>query len=427
MNSNNNHHRHILTVMEGREANSLIVEDLKKSAEKHGWGFQALGEINSDQIARIDFSSTPLDYVIFRELSWNDYTEVERVMDYLRQNNKIGLNLNVAGGRISTSDKHYQQGLFLLDPVLKEYALPTFRAKRKSNVMSYIRGQRVSFPIILKHHRGTTGNDITLIHSEKELEKFEHFELMVIERYIEADYDWRVFVIGGAPVGAMRKSGNPDDPENFKKWCAGYTKAREEDEEVLETIGKIACRAAAVSGLNYAGVDIIRDKNTGKYYLLETNIAAGWKNFVEPTGINIPDLVMDWFSDMTEGQDLPLNKAVQLYVENRKQYLPKKTQEIYEKILAGEKGITKKAAKEFQHERKKYLYDTGLIFKKLAAAYEDLTESKKPKNYQNLIEEIEQMPLSWAGNFIGPETGILELGAILSALYLFILGKTKKV
>ncbi|MBR0479808.1 hypothetical protein IJJ49_00875 [Candidatus Saccharibacteria bacterium] len=413
--------------MEGREANLPMIEDLKKSAKKYGWGFKALGKINSDKIARIDFADIPLDYVIFRELSWNDYTEAERVMDYLRQNSTIGLNLNVAGGRVSTSDKHYQQGLFFLDPVLKEHALPTFRAKHKANVMSYVNGKRVDFPFILKHHRGTTGDDITLIHSEKELEDFEHFELMVIEQDVEADYDWRVFVIGGAAVGAMRKSGNPDEPENFKKWCAGYTKTHEEDESVLEAINKIACRAAAISGLNYAGVDIIRDKNTGKYYLLETNIAAGWKNFVEPTGINIPDLVMDWFSDMAKGQTLPINKAVKLYVENRKQYLSRKTRENYEKILNGEKGIAKKCRKYFKFERAKYLYDAGLIFKKLAAAYEDLTESKKPKNYQALIEEIEQMPLSWAGNFIGPEVGTLEEGAILSALYLFILGKTNKV
>ena len=255
--------RHILTVMEGREANSQVVEDLRKSAESRGWGFQQLAMINSDKIARLDFEDVPLDYVIFRELSGNDYTEVERVMDYLRLNDKVGLNLDVAGGRTSTSDKHYQQGLFLLDPILESHALPTFRAKRKSNVMSYVKGGRVQFPIILKHHRGTTGNDITLIHSEKELEDFKNFELMVIERYIKADYDWRVFVIGGAPVGAMRKCGKPDEPDNFKKWCAGYEKSREEDSEVLDVIGKLACRAAAVSGLNYAGVDIIREKETG--------------------------------------------------------------------------------------------------------------------------------------------------------------------
>ena len=47
--------------------------------------------------------------------------------------------------------------------------------------------------------------------------------------------------------------------------------------------------------------------------------------------------------------------------------------------------------------------------------------------YKGSVDEIEQMPLSWAGNFIGPELGTLEEGAILSALYLFILGKTKKV
>ena len=286
----------VLTVIEGREVNKQIIVDLKKSAKTRNWEIFHLKGINSDQIARFDFRGIPLDYVLFRDLTYNNYAETERVLDYLKKKQTIGINLNPTGGRVVTSDKHYQQGLFLLDPFLKDYALPTFEAKNKANVMSYINGKRVSFPIVLKHRFGTTGKNITLIRSEEDLDKVKLFEKLLIEQYIEADQDWRVFVIGGKVVGIMKKSGDPNHPEDFKAWSAGRTKSREENPEIIEILSKIACRAAEVSGLEYTGVDIIQDKRTKRFYILETNFAAGWMNrFTTTTNISIPDLILDWF------------------------------------------------------------------------------------------------------------------------------------
>lgn len=288
----------VLTVMEGRETNKQIIVDLEKSAKTRNWEIFHLKGINSDQIARFDFKDIPLDFVLFRDLTYNNYAETERVLEYLKKNKVIGINLNPVGGRASTSDKHFQQGLFMLDPFLKEYALPTFEAKSKENVMSYIKGKRVSFPIVLKYRLGTTGKNITLIRNEAELDKVGSFNGLLIEQYIEADHDWRVFVIGNKAVGIMKKSGDPEHPEDFKTWSAGKTKFREEDPETVEILSKIACRAAEVSGLDYTGVDIIQDKHTKKFYILETNFAAGWMNrFITTTNISIPDLILDYFEE----------------------------------------------------------------------------------------------------------------------------------
>ncbi|MBR5647541.1 hypothetical protein IKW73_01170 [Candidatus Saccharibacteria bacterium] len=419
----------ILTVVEGRIKNQPIVDDFKRAAENRGWGFQHVSILNSDEIARYDFSDTPLDNVVFRELTNNNYVEAERLFFYLKKNHKIVMNADAAGARAATSDKHFQQGLFLLDPFLKKHALPTFEAKHKLNVMSYIKGDRVHFPILLKYRYGTAGRDIILIKNEAELDKVKSFKGFLIEQYIEAECDWRVFVIGGTPVGIMRKIGDTDHPDNFVAWSGGREKFLEEDQDMIEILGKIACRAAAVSRLEYTGVDILKEKGTGKLYLLETNYAAGWLNFTSATNINIPDLVIDWFVDRAEGLSQPIEKAVKTYIEHRKKYLSRETSAAYDAILKGEKGITEKIAHLFKDEDSKYLYDTGTIFNKLSKAYKDLTESKDKdsKKYDGLAKEIEEMPLSWTGNFIGPEAGTIEEGAILSALYLFLLGKIKKV
>ena len=423
VNKNNSSYRRTLTVMEGRDVNSYMVKGFAAAAEKKGWNFCNLKTINSDLIARFDFDDIPLDFVVFRELSRNNYHEIERVMYWLKHNNKLCINANVAGRRMSTSDKHFQQGLFLMDPFLKEYALPTYEAKYKKNVLAYVEAGRVHYPFVLKDRHGTTGKNITLINEPSDLDQIKSFGNLLIEQYIKPECDYRVFVIGGTAVGIMRKKGNPANPGDFKAWSAGRIKGMEQNPAVLAKLADIATRAAAVSRLEYAGIDIIKEARTGKLYLLETNIAAGWPNFVPVTNINIPELVVDWFEDVDDGRKLSISEAVTKYIEARKHYLPPSIQSSYDKILEGEPTAPDSYAKVFANYPNRYLYDAGNLYERLREAY----HPNAKKDYSSLVQEIESMPLSWAGNFIGPEVGTLHDGAILSALYLFLLHKTTKM
>lgn len=419
-----------LTVIEGREKNRPMVDGFATEAKRRGWGFCQLLGINSDCIARLDFDGIPLDFVIFREMSRNNYHEVERLMLWLKQQHKTCINVDVTGRRISTSDKHFQQGLFLMDPFLKKYALPTYEAKAKSNVLAYIKANRVHYPLILKPRHGTAGKDITLIRHPEDLNQIQDFRNLLIEQYIEPECDWRVFVIGGAAVGTMRKFGDPDNPGDFKAWSAGRQKNLEESPETLNLLGDIATRAAAVSGLEYAGIDIMKEANTDNYYLLETNIAAGWSNsFIQVTNINIPALVIDWMEDVDEGRHQPLPVSVSEYLDKRFKYLPTHVQTTCQQIAHGEPVDFKPYHDIFAHYSHKYLYDAGAIFDKLSRAYQEFikTPQQDLAHYQRLIQEIEAMPLSWAGNFIGPNLGTFNDGAILSSLYLFLLHKTTKI
>ena len=422
------HERHTLTVMEGRDENAPMIEGFKNAAKKKGWSFCQLLGINSDKLARFDFEDIPLDYVIFRELSRNNYHEVERIMHWLKINQKVCVNADVAGRRISTSDKHFQQGLFMMDPFLKDYALPTFEAKNKANVISYVEADRVHYPVVLKDRRGTAGKNITLVNSISDLNKIQSYRDLLIEQYIKPECDFRVFVMGGVAIGTMRKKGDPTNPGDFISWSAGIEKHTEEDPETLAQLTEIATRAAAVSRLEYAGVDIIKEEGTGRLYLLETNIAAGWPNFIPVTHIDIPMLVLDWMEEIGNNRNTPPSSAVLRYLDNRLKYLPASIQESYQQILDGTPNALKPYDDIFAKYPNKYLYDAGNIFEQLKNAYQILVKSpEKVKEYEYLLTDIESMPLSWAGNFIGPEVGTLHDGAILSALYLFLLHKIREI
>lgn len=421
--------RRILTVMEGREENRRMVDGFASAAKRRGWGFYQMQGINSDRLARYDFKGIPLDYVIFRELSGNNYHEAERLMYWLKFNHKTCINVDVAGRRMSTSDKHFQQGLFMLDPFIKQYAVPTFEAKFKENVLAYLKAGRVHYPIILKDRRGTAGANITLIRGADDLDGIKDFRNLLIEQYIQPECDYRVFVIGGVAVGIMRKKGDTSKPGDFVAWSAGKKKYAEEDANTISQLSEIATRAAAISKLEYAGVDIIKEAETGKYYLLETNIAAGWGNsFIEVTHVDIPSLTLDWFEDIDKGKAMPTIAAVSTYIENRLRYLPPAIQESYGQILKGVPKAHEPYREIFAKYPDAYLYDAGNIYSKLSHAYRNLTEENGlPADYRELVAQIESMPLSWAGNFIGPSVGTLHDGAILSALYLFLLHKTEEV
>ncbi|MBQ1453832.1 MAG: hypothetical protein IIZ23_07675, partial [Ruminococcus sp.] len=147
----------------------------------------------------------------------------------------------------------------------------------------------------------------------EELDKITNFQNYVIEQYIEPECDWRVFVMGGTAVGIMRKFGDPEHLDNFVAWSSGRFRRKEDDQDTIEALSRIACRTAAVSRLEYTGVDIIRDKNTKKYYILETNFAAGWMNgFTATTGVKIPELVLDWLSDRGDAKEKPVSVKVHI-------------------------------------------------------------------------------------------------------------------
>lgn len=419
-----------LTVLEGRAENRPMIEGFARAAKQKGWNFCQLLGISSDRIARLDFDGIPLDYVIFRQVARNNYHETERLILWLKQNHKLCINAEVAGGRISTSDKHFQQGLFMLDPFLRKYALPTFEAKTKNNILSYIKSGEVNYPFVLKPRQGTSGKGIILIQKPEDLDSIRNFSNFLIQRYVDPECDWRVFVIGGTAVGVMRKLGDESNPDNFRAWSGGRTRFSEQDPATLEILSRIATHAAAVSRMEYAGVDIIKEKKTGNLYILETNVAAGWSNhFIPVTKVDIPLLVLDWFEDVDAGRSQPIATAVQSYIEKRLQYLPPSLSQDYTTILSGQTGIIDSYQDIFNYYPHTYLCDAGMIFTKLARAYRDFTETPDPDpvKYANLLQEIESMPLSWAGNFIGPDVGTLHDGVILSALYLFLLHKTTKI
>lgn len=97
--------------------------------------------------------------------------------------------------------------------------------------------------------------------------------------------DNRVFVINGCAVAAMRRRG--------KSWLNNVARGAsceriEPDTELAE----LAVKATAALAMDYAGVDIIQDKD-GRYMVIEVNSIPAWKGLESVCDVNIAALLAD--------------------------------------------------------------------------------------------------------------------------------------
>jgi tetrahydromethanopterin:alpha-L-glutamate ligase len=119
---------------------------------------------------------------------------------------------------------------------------------------------------------------ITSSHGVYYLQRFVHCEG-------EGFSDSRVFVINGVAVAAMRRRG--------KFWLNNVARgARCESIELDPELAQLAVKATCALSMDYAGVDIIRDK-AGNYTIIEVNSVPAWKGLESVCDVNIAKLLVN--------------------------------------------------------------------------------------------------------------------------------------
>ncbi|MDO4979260.1 MAG: ATP-grasp domain-containing protein [Candidatus Saccharibacteria bacterium] len=289
-------HKRVLTIVEGREANQKMMREVIEVGAERGWGVRLLKHISSIDIANNRLDGLFTEYVWWRGFGTNSGYESARVMEYVNRLKGVRtINTHIVGGLAGTSNKYYQHGVMAYEKDLAEHILPMYETQSKMRALQLVEKGAINYPFVVKPVFGTQGEGITLIRKEKDLDKVKDFTQTGIESYVQSKYDWRVFVLGGKALGVMRKTGG-DDETDFELKSAGKTKRNEDDPEIYAEVTRLAELAAKTSGLDYTGVDLIRDDKTGIFYVVETNFAAGWQNgFKKATGVDVPLEVFKYF------------------------------------------------------------------------------------------------------------------------------------
>ena len=109
-------------------------------------------------------------------------------------------------------------------------------------------------------------------------------------------HDWRVFVIGGRAVATMRRHG--------KSWINNVAQgARCEASDADAELAALAERATQALGLDYSGVDLMRDYD-GRAYVIEVNGIPAWKGLQSVSEVNIAQCLVDDLLDRRIGGKL---------------------------------------------------------------------------------------------------------------------------
>lgn len=109
-----------------------------------------------------------------------------------------------------------------------------------------------------------------------------------LQQFIETgsvSHDYRVLVVDGEPIAAMRRNG--------QSWLNNVAQGAICEKTIEASILELAVRAAQALNIDYCGVDIIRDKR-GQLLVLEVNSIPAWRGLQSVTDFNIAQVLVDF-------------------------------------------------------------------------------------------------------------------------------------
>lgn len=159
--------------------------------------------------------------------------------------------------------------------------------------------------VVFKPLFGSQGNGLIRIDSGNAVPVTEAVNgVWYLQRYVGAPddssrwQDWRILVIGGHAVAAMKRHGT--------SWINNVAQgARCERAELEDSLVHLAIGALRAVEMDYAGVDIIRDEE-GRLQVLEVNSIPAWKGLQAVCPIDIAQAMVDDLLDrrMRKGKSL---------------------------------------------------------------------------------------------------------------------------
>ena len=157
------------------------------------------------------------------------------------------------------------------------------------------------FPMVLKTLQGAKGVGVLLVETERSLQstvslvyKIDPTCDILLQEYIDMDYDVRVMINNKRVIGAMKRKKIIDD------FRSNISQGAEAEEIKLTDLEKETClRAAKAVNGQWGGVDFIPAKNreTGDPYILEVNHSPGTQGISDALGEEVCETIVEDYHD----------------------------------------------------------------------------------------------------------------------------------
>lgn len=186
-----------------------------------------------------------------------------------------------------------QHGVFIENEIP---IVPTNIFYQKDQILNGNMGGDIwGWPVIAKHEKGYQGKSVKKFDNWEAEKKFvnkineKNLGMFLWQKCLPTRWDLRVIVLDGKAIGAMKRTAVGEEfRSNFSLGGAVEAWNLSEDDK------KLAEKVAKVCGLDYGGVDIMKDSDD-KSYILEVNRQCQFKGFEQSTGINVAKLVVEMF------------------------------------------------------------------------------------------------------------------------------------
>jgi len=110
--------------------------------------------------------------------------------------------------------------------------------------------------------------------------------VIYLQQYIDHEgQDFRLFVLGGKVIAAMRRTHSSDWRTNISRGATG------QPHEPTPRQVELALKAAAACDAMVAGVDILLDRQ-GRHWVIEVNAVPGWRELSRVTQIDVASLLL---------------------------------------------------------------------------------------------------------------------------------------
>lgn len=165
--------------------------------------------------------------------------------------------------------------------------IPSLMSNNYDTVKNFI--DETNFPILTKPINGKQGREILQHESiDSILDAVQKSEIpLIIQPMIPNDGDYRVWILKGQVIGVIKRIPSTEGEFRSNISIGGTAQVASLPDDVLD----MAINSAQILDLDMAGVDIIQDINTKKYYIMEVNAAPQFKGFMATTGINLFEVI----------------------------------------------------------------------------------------------------------------------------------------
>lgn len=167
--------------------------------------------------------------------------------------------------------------------------------------------EELGYPVVLKPGVGSWGRLLSKINDReaaetvlehKELLGSYHHSIFYIQEYIEKPgRDIRAFVVGDETVAAVYRGS--------EHWITNTARgAKTSNCPVTPELDGLCVRAAHAVGGGIVAVDVLEDPGRG-LLVNEVNYTMEFRNSMAPTGVNIPERMIDYLLRVAEGEAAP--------------------------------------------------------------------------------------------------------------------------